>query len=368
MSQRTSIEWTDYSWNFLRGCQRVSPGCGTALAGGCYAERQAIRQAGPGGAYEGLVKSTPGGPRWTGVVRHVEKILREPLSWKTPRRVFVNSMSDLFHEGVPDELLDRAFAVMAMTPHVTYQILTKRADRMLRYFTARRARGLADEPVTETTLWYVWAAATEFEEAWRGVIPSWVVQPWAWAWLDHAAGPGGIDGPWPLPNVWLGVSVEDQQRADERIPLLLQTPAAVRWVSAEPLLGPVDLTNVWLPDGDALGRDLFSHGTGDGLAWVVVGGESGPGARSCDVAWVRSILRQCRDAGVPAFCKQLGSNVECIDVIDAADYFPGLVRLSEAPRPNARVHLNHPKGGDPAEWPEDLRVREFPTTRTGVML
>lgn len=201
MASKTNIEWTatyhedgtvtkGFNWNFLRGCSRVSEGCRN-----CYAERQAARFAGEGQPYEGLVRSTPGGPKWTGEVVFYEHILLEPLKRKTPTKYFVNSMSDLFHENVTDEMLDKAFAVMALTPQHTYQILTKRPERMRQWF--------------ETCKWK---------------NPR-IELPYAW----------------PLTNVWFGVSVEDQKTADERIPLLLETPAAVRWVSAEPLLGPIDI-------------------------------------------------------------------------------------------------------------------------------
>jgi hypothetical protein len=163
----------------------------------------------------------------------------------------------------------------------------------------------------------------------------------------------GYDTRWPLPNVWLGVSCEDQATADERIPVLLDTPAAVRFVSAEPLLGPVDLSH-WLNipapevfEDDPLAAHLMAEairdGQGDcrrGIDWVIVGGESGPGARPFDLAWARALVGQCRDAGVACFVKQLGAQPQTrFDVL----------------------HLDDRKGGDPAEWPEDLRVRQFPT-------
>jgi protein gp37 len=198
------------------------------------------------------------------VMTHEDR-LDQPLRWTKPRKVFVNSMSDLFHEDVPDAFIDRVFAVMALAPQHTFQILTKRAERMREYMSGRRTR--------------------------RG---------------DRAVRPHERRAPriakgsysWPLPNVWLGVSVENQHFADERIPLLLQTPAAVRFISAEPLLGPVDLAH-WLDDIPSGSRRLD---------WVIVGGESGPGARPFDLAWARSIVQQCQAAGVPVFVKQLGAS------------------------------------------------------------
>lgn len=336
MAQDTNIEWTDKSWNFLRGCSRVSEGCRN-----CYAERTAIRFAKPGEAYHGLVQSTPGGPKWTGKVEFFEHILLEPLKWRKPCRVFVNSMSDLFHENVTDEMLDKAFAVMALTPQHTYQILTKRPERMREYFAnpfdrldaigsackASFGKTLIGDPVGLCS------------------IPDSV-------YVDEL----------PLPNVWLGVSVEDQKAAKERIPLLLKTPAAVRWVSAEPLLGPIDFTLRW---GGQDKRDSYGNlywGTmptlsglgGNTLDWIVVGGESGPGARPFDIQWARDIIAQCKAADVPVFVKQLGAQPESI-----ADHisFKGSTRK----KPNGFYrHLNDKKGGDMSEWPEDLRVRQMP--------
>lgn len=261
MGQSTGIAWTDATWNCLRGCSRVSEGCRH-----CYAEVVAARFSGPGQPYEGLARKVGGEARWTGEVRFIEKHLTDPLRWRQPRRIFVNSMSDLLHDGVPYEWLDRIFAVMALAQRHTFQVLTKRPERMLEYLTGHAAGGR-----------HVWPAAQAIPMP-RG---------------QDKPGPG-----WPLPNVHLGVSVEDQAAADERIPLLLRTPAAVRWVSAEPLLGPLDLTP-WLPVQTIGGVEMERW-----LDWVVVGGESGPGHRPMDPAWLASIVAQCRAAQVPVFVKQ----------------------------------------------------------------
>lgn len=417
MSVDTSIEWCDATWNPIRGCSRVSEGCRH-----CYAEKVAARFSGKGLAYEGLAKrSASGEARWTGEVRLVEKHLTDPLRWREPRGIFVNSMSDLFHEKVPDEWIDRIFAVMALAPQHTFQVLTKRPERMRAYFANRRERILSAIPATETTQWHVWAACTALHVSGATQL----VEPWSW-------GPGNsIDGPWPLPNVWLGVSVEDHASADARIPVLLDTPAAKRFVSAEPLLGSVTFAREhmgksdWLTPrstthlrADVLGmlrnrsfrgmqdssgnelsparaelelKDLRNRGvkfipvgprcegfSDDGgcpghrvptLDWVIVGGESGPGARPCDVAWIRSIVEQCRAARVPAFVKQLGAVP-----IDGAGRAP-LSTISRSRRGTVdgaiaddggdaqtwdRIPLANRKGNDPAEWPSDLRVREFP--------
>ena len=196
----TSIEWTDCTWNPVRGCSRVSEGCRN-----CYAERTAARFSGGDigddsedrlhGAFEGFAIMKSDGPHWTGKVELIESKLEEPLHWKKPRRVFVNSMSDLFHESLPDDAILEVFRVMQDCPQHIFQVLTKRPENMRRFM-----------------------AEWEGESIWEG----------------------------PVQNVWLGVSVEDQKTADERIPLLLQTPAAVRFVSYEPALGPVCLLNYLL--------------------------------------------------------------------------------------------------------------------------
>lgn len=327
----TGIEWTDETWNPVRGCSLVSDGCTN-----CYAMEVAARFSGPGLPYEGLARRRSNGKaQWTGKVRVVEDHMNDPIRWRKPRRIFVNSMSDLFHEKVTDAELDRMFAVMALASHHTFQILTKRPERMLAYLTAKRERVMWDQPASESTQWYVWSACSDFERP--GFSP-----PWMWKGMD-------IVGPWPLPNVWLGVSVEDQKAAEERIPLLLQTPAVVRFLSCEPLLGQVDLRAVRNP------HDMYHHCLSEGVCfdarhprvnWVIVGGESGHGARPCDVAWVRLIVQSCRGMKVPVFVKQLGSRPEMTAAFNGKEHTAG-VRVTG-------------KGGDMAEWPEDLRVRQFP--------
>ena len=304
--------------------------------------KQAHRFSGPGKPYAGLTKLSNGGPVWTGEVRTVPKNLDQPLRWRKPRRVFVDSMSDLFHEAVPDEFIFAVLGVAALTPHHTFQILTKRAERMHDLLTC--FRGLEDAAVKSC----VGNALSRI-----GILA-----------VDH------VNWTWPLPNVWLGVSAEDQARLDERVPLLLQTPAAVRWVSAEPLLGPLDFAKVraesyrTLPDEPPLADMLINalsgqfcgawHGRetrmfpgdskGPCLDWIVVGGESGPGARRCDVAWIRDIIRQCGEAGTAVFVKQLGARP-----------------ISEGPFNVRQPGIRDRKGKDPAEWPEDLRVRDWPS-------
>jgi len=316
----TSIEWTDRTWNPIRGCSRVSEGCRN-----CYAEAIAARFSHPGNSFHGFAERTPDGPRWTGDVVLLKDRLLEPLSWKKPARVFVNSMSDLFHENLSDEAIDQVFAVMALSPQHTFQILTKRAERMRDYM------------LNEDTV-------TRIEEQ---------------LWEMHTDDTTNAMPIGPLRNVWLGVSVENQQFADERIKLLLDTPAAVRFISAEPLLGPINLAE-WL-FGDC--RDCgTAKAACDGLRraqraccpdcrhrridWVIVGGESGPKARMFDVDWARAIVAQCKVAGVACFVKQLGA-----DAYESKDELLGYLDLKDK------------KGGDPSEWPADLRVREYPEAR-----
>lgn len=253
MADGSKIEWTDATWNPVTGCTKVSPGCDH-----CYAETFAERFRGvPGHHFENGFDVTLRPER-----------LDQPLRWTKPRRIFVNSMSDLFHDDVPDEYIAHVFAVMAAAQQHTYQLLTKRHGRM---------RSLLSSP--------------EFAKK---------AEPWRVVGDDRVPDPG-----WPLPNVWLGVSVENQQWADIRIPALLETPAAVRWLSAEPLLGPVDLGACGAPDHCKAGGRC--QPVAHGIDWVVVGGESGHGARPMHPDWARALRDQCTDAGVAFLFKQWGN-------------------------------------------------------------
>lgn len=263
--------------------------------------KQAHRFSGSGRAYEGLTELGPNGPRWTGKIKLVEELLEQPLHWKKPQKIFVNSMSDLFHEDVPFEFIDKVFAVMALCSQHTFQILTKRADRMREYFATDR-RGLisnAADPMCDNHDWML-KISTIHDHKWNR---------------------------WPLPNVWLGVSVENQDML-RRIDVLKDVPAAVRFVSFEPLL-------------EDLGALIL-----DRIDWAIVGGESGPKARLFRLNWAANILRQCRPADVAFFFKQTGGNLSDEDLAICA-------------RESGRsMHDSH--GGDPEEWPHYLRVREFP--------
>jgi protein gp37 len=323
MSSQTGIEWTDATWNPLRGCSPVSAGCKN-----CYASRDAKRFSGPDAPFEGLVRINAAGERtdeWNGQVHFIEKHLLDPLKWKPikeqtepeemagifhtrPRRIFVNSVSDLFHENVPDDWIDRIFAVMALCPQHIFQVLTKRPERMLRWFKSGPRPSTMTCPRRNHILNVTdfMTRAGEIAEKYRGLEIALAAR------LVHG------EWKWPLPNVWLGVSVENQAAADERIPLLLQTPAAVRFVSCEPLLGPVRLDRIGEePEGylNALAAVVHCDGRGTksitGLDWVICGGESGPGARPMHPDWARNLRDQCKAVGVPFFFKQWGEWAPC---------------------------------------------------------
>lgn len=374
----SAIEWTDATWNPVTGCTRASAGCDH-----CYAVTMTHRLEAMGQEkYSGLtVLNGKGDRHFNGQVRTHDDALTIPLRWKKPRRVFVNSMSDLFHKDVPFEFVDKVFAVMALCPKHTFQILTKRPERMEEYLSSgdERRSNVCD-------------AMNRIEELLHGT-------------MECAKHDYGEPSPWPLPGVWLGTSIENQKAADERIPHLLKCPAAVRFLSMEPLIGVVDLSR-WLPcDRFYLTRCEYCGWTGSselcgtniagddvqcaecgrsicgttvpGVDWVIVGGESGPGARPCDVDWIRSIVQQCKSAGVACFVKQLGANIrdrndvgfmgdpddawghDGCDMLMQVEHNPDGVREEYQGAP-VRVHLRDKKGGDPSEWPLDLRVREMP--------
>jgi protein gp37 len=317
MGDRTGIEWTDATWNPLRGCSRVSAGCQH-----CYAETVAARFCGAGQPYEGLIHEKTRG--WNGTIKLVPEALQIPYRWARPRRIFVNSMSDLFHPDVPFEFIAAVFFIMSVTTRHTYQVLTKRPERMLEFFEwlARydgnddhvdfmfAAAGALGQDKFHDLFWHMTDAVYYAAHT----IPEIAALPWE---PQESKSRGGYDncGPgWPYANVWLGVSVENQTAAEERIPLLLQCPAAVRWISAEPLLGPIDLQNIrWTETPIAVNaltpnlKGMFTGRSLPGLNWVVAGGESGTGARPMHPDWVRSLRDQCAAAGVPFLFKQWGS-------------------------------------------------------------
>ena len=322
------IAWTDETYNPIRGCSPVSPGCAH-----CWAARMANRHR--GGAYKGFVEDG----KWTGRVELIPDQLGKPLHWRKPRRIAVALMGDLFHARLTTEDIAAVFGVMAACPQHTFQVLTKRPERMREWFK-----------------WVLWWTGFPHED-----------KRVSHCLARHTFQQLGVAGSvvplnWPLPNVHLYVSVEDQAAADERIPLLLQTPAAVRGISLEPMLGPVDLRDALhgYPQ-QVSSREYVSHDmavdagfpemegtlyydaeweqTMPPLSHVIVGGESGPGARPCNVEWVREVVCQCRGAGTPVFCKQWGSRPILAD---------------------KALRLRHSKGGDPTEWGKGDWPREFP--------
>jgi protein gp37 len=248
--RKDGISWTSMTWSPLVGCSKVSPGCEN-----CWAERAARLHS---------HDEFPNG--WDGHVKLFPERLEQPLRWRKPRRIAVGLMGDLFHDAVPDEFIDKVFAIMALCPKHTFQVLTKRSKRMLKF-------------LSDTSRF--------------------------WATLGF------------LDNVWLGVSCENQAAADERIPLLLRTPAAVRFVSLEPLLGPVNI--------DWALRPLMDDPS---LDWVIVGPETGPNRRPCPIDNIRSIVQQCKSSGIPVHVKAIEIDGKIVKSV--------------------------------GEWPEDLRVREFP--------
>ncbi|MGE4193047.1 MAG: DUF5131 family protein [Pseudodesulfovibrio sp.] len=274
----TKIEWTDKTWNPIVGCSKVSPACDH-----CYAEKMAFRLAhNPKAPIEYRNVVTDAGT-WNGKTALVESTLGTPLHWRKPCRVFVGSMTDLFHEDTPDEWIGKVFATMALSSHITFQVLTKRPERMHRFINGiHNTIGVVDPRQPD------------------GPNDPVLVQ--------HVK--------WPLPNVWLGVTVENQEQADKRIPILLDTPAAVRFVSVEPMLGPVDLEGVgrdlnalegvWAvkSPGENNEYDIFDT---PALDWVICGGETGPGARPMWEPWARDLMEQCEADGIPFFFKKWGA-------------------------------------------------------------
>ena len=236
--------------------------------------------------YDGTTRRGKNGTDWTGVVHLHEDRLSLPLKWRKPQRVFVDSMSDLFHPTVPDEYVDKVFAVMALASRHTFIVLTKRPERM-RAYTHQASGRIADTIIR---------LRRERGDTDMAVVPLPHVQPGT-AW-------------WPLPNVWLGTSVEDQAAADKRIPHLLETPAAVRFLSCEPLLGPVDLWGAKYPAANGGLQGAVTTWPG-GVDWVITGGESGHGARPADPDWFRQIRDQCKATGVAYFHKQAGEWLRC---------------------------------------------------------
>lgn len=292
----TLIQSCDETWNWLVGCSKISPGCKNCYA--AVAARSARLQQFT--QYQKVKE-------WDGTVEFVESQLLKPLSWRSPKRVFTCSMSDIFHPNVQDEWRDRAFAIMAVAQQHTFQVLTKRPQAMLNYFSELNLLRL------------------------KRSLPSSI----KYSRLDSIN--------LPLPNVWLGVSVENQQAAEERIPLLIQTEAKIRYLSCEPLLETVDLSE-WIIDRK------YQTDSKPPIHWVICGGESGTKARPCYVEWIRSLVNQCQSASIPVFVKQLGSNP-----VNSKPYISGVADV------HYNLQLKDRKGGNINEFPDDLMIRQFPS-------
>jgi protein gp37 len=299
---KTLISWTDETLNPLVGCSKVSEGCTH-----CYAETAAATprlQQFP--QYQGVIDKHG---HWNGTINFVPEQLNKLFHMKKSRRIFMPSMSDPFHENVKDEWLDQIMAAIALNPHLTVKMLTKRPERMKKYFERD----------------FYGCVMKAFDKLPQDLV---VKSPR----LSYRQ-------TWPLPNLWLGVTVENQKEADERISLLLETPAAVRFLSIEPMLNSIDFEDV--PVG--MFGPLRPYGgvsvETPKIDWVIIGGESGSNARPFHLEWAESIIQQCKDAGVAVFTKQTGSNA----------FYQG-----KPFKTKSRA------GTDPSEWPENLRIQQFP--------
>jgi protein gp37 len=361
---KTSIEWTDRSINPIRArigenvghhCVKISPGCKN-----CYSSRTQPRFRMPVFQEQ----------RGQDVETYLDgNRLAEVMRRRTPTKWFWCDMTDLFGDWVPFEMIAACFGVMAATPQHTHQVLTKRPERAREFFEwwdgdLMKAAGAADEVLPGAL------AAKLYDH------------------FDDEMGESSL--PYILPNVWLGVSAENQEQADKRIPVLLELPAAVHFVSAEPLLGPIDFTHIQWPGKHRVDVLRGGYWTGEGqpgavapgfvnhsdfpaeLDWIICGGESGNGARPCNVEWIRDIVRQCEDTRCAVFVKQLGRTVvenrgrdeERIGGgADRPNVFAG--RITEDGTVERQWHPINRKGGDMAEFPEPLRVRQFPEVRHG---
>ena len=333
MGDRTAIGWVvnpdgsqGATWNILVGCSPVSPACVK-----CYAARLASTRLSAIPAYAGLARNG----QWTGEVRLLEDRLAQPWHWRKPRGIFVEDMSDLFYHKVPDLFIARCFGIMLLCPHHTFYVLTKRAERLAKFThewdAERCVQAVIDHgPVLSDPV----RARSEIERVRR-------------------------EGIWPPPNVIGGVSTENQLMLERRVPWLLQAKLAKRFLSCEPLLGPLDFSGPrrrWLGSDEAVSDPRVD--------WVIVGGENDLDARYFDLDAARGVLGQCLDAGTPVFLKQVGSRP--IESSLSLGWKTYVVRtMAESPDPAAGRYclsgLRHRAGADPSEWPVDLRIRQMHT-------
>lgn len=297
---RGGISYCERTWNVTLGCSPVSAGCAACWANGMVRRIESAQHS------DNPTVTVTG--QWNGEICLRPDWLAKPLHWRKPLVILVQTLGDLFHEQVPFEFIAAVYGVMAACPQHTFLVLTKRPERMLefhRWIDEQSPKGL---PRLECNM----RALQEEERQGSELLHR-----------ERCADP---DGPWPLPNVWLGISAENQAELDRRVPLLLQVPAAHRWLSLEPLLGPLDLFAFMR--GHIRDASLASLGVSSmpGIDWIAIGPETGPRARPCDVEWLRSVVRQCRDASVPAHVKA--------------------------------VPVDGKPSKNPHEWPDDLSVQD----------
>lgn len=309
---KTKIQWADDTWNPTTGCSKVSEGCRN-----CYAK------FGMWPRLKAMSATVYHGREFGDVMCHPER-LDYPLRFSKPTKFFVNSMSDVFHPDIPDEFIDKIFAAMALSPRHIFQILTKRPVRMKEYLTN-----------SQTPL----NVQLESIDSRRSIKKQ----------KQKRA-----DISFPLPNVWLGVSVEDQETARERIPVLLQTPAAIRWISAEPLIESIDLRKKYWVEcieeyGD-IGNELIK--LIDGIDWIVVGGESGPNARPCAIEWIGDIVKECKSTKTPVFVKQMGAYIVSTEEMD-----------DEGKEFIWRGTSDDMKGSVFHDFPKELQIRQYPNNQ-----
>lgn len=300
----SKIDWTDEVWSVVTGCTPVSPGCKH-----CYAERiidrfPVIHETKPKNDVAGMEAT----PRYFSDVHLHPNRLEKPFHWRKSKKIFVVSMGDLFHPDVPFAFIAAVFGVMAACPQHIFQLLTKRPARMLKFFK--------------------WVSSVEYPDSWKCSTGSTTIPPtkvcidqtcnYLPSWEKHIK-EEDWERPWPLKNVWIGVTVENQKMADERIPILLQCLAVLRFVSIEPMLSSIDMA-------DAAGVTYWDDPSA-GIGWAICGAESGTDRRTADISWIRSLRDQCINANIPFFLKQMDDSngqLEKMPILDGKvwDQFP----------------------------------------------
>lgn len=341
MSENSKINWTERTWNVTGGCEKVSAGCLH-----CWAEQLTATRFKKNPRYCGLVKygnKPKAKGRWSGKIKLFEDRLEQPLHWRDPALIFVNSQSDLFHEKVPFEFIDKVMAVISLCPQHCFQLLTKRANRAAKYFKV------------------MYSGKRKLGDALRQMgIDSFVHRLMIAGAFGAKGGEEETYNPpyQPFPNLHIGVTCENQKTRDERVPILLEIPAAVRFISCEPLLSFMCLNKYfWRPiietsHNDPLGEVVGHEPMKNKPDWVIVGCESGSNRRPCKIEWVRSIVEQCKAAGVKIFIKQLEM------------WGPNRKHLYETAQ-QAKLHLGEIKmksfvTHELKDFPKDSQVRQYP--------